>query len=1170
MTPSVAMRRSNTGNDAVQQGVVSLSEKAASSLCDGDPEPRVRGALLPGYTSAVLIHRSNKSERLVDILVDVLQRASPDPMASEWIAVQSRGMERWLSLELSRRLGVWANPCFPFPRALIGQLLDVAEPSAEQAQAAQRAGQAFSEQTLVWSMAALLDRHAEHPELALLGQYLETASGTAREARLFQLAERLARRVDDYTLYRGELVQGWQAGQGEGWQPFLWRTLVARHGGEHVAARAERYFEAARRGRLRLDALPARLCLFGVGSLPPLYLRALQALPDAVEVHLFVVNPCREYWSLIRTERSIERRAAALGSGALDDQHFEVGNPLLASFGRLGREFAELLEQCGARDGAELYDAPDDATLLGALQADILALRDPHRGSSDATRRLLAADDGSLCIHSCHSPTRELQVLHDQLLELLSRDESLEPRDIVVMAPDIETYAPVIEAVFGAREGQAAIPYQVADRGVAVTHEVVDACIALLEVLPSRLGSGQVLDLLGHEPIRRRFGIDAEDLETCRGWVADSGIRWGMDAAHREREGQPAFDGNTWRFGLERLLLGRAFGSEAGLYFGRLACDGMEGKESSLLGALASFAEALFEASKQCAAPRSVADWQRDLGPLLERMLLPAPELLYQLQALREALALLAERAAQAGFVAAIDLTTLVGRLEQALGDVLSSRLGARGFLAGGVTFCQLTPMRSIPFRVVCLVGLDDEAFPRNERALSFDLMAQSRQLGDRSRRDDDRYLFLEALLSARERLLLSYVGQGVQDNEVRPPSVVVSELLDAVRRGFVLPGSGPDNSMDRPLADYEARLVVRHPLQPFSPRYFRTHAPGDPDARLFSYAAHYCEGARALTAPVAGVQREARQAAEGGFEPGTELTIEQLERYLGHPARCYVQLQLGVYLGDDAVRLEEREPIELDALERWALGTDLLGQDLSDSAMAAVVARERARGQLPLGTPGLLALQGQLPMARGLLAAGRELRAGSEPESRQVLLEVAGVRLSGALAGLSAGGRVHVQYSKLGSTNQLALWLRHLVLNCALAELPTHDPRRTSHLVARAEKGEAPVTFSLSGVEDARAELARLVELMVYARQGALPLFKGASPAYAAARVVEGESAAAALEEARTAYAEAGFIPDAEDPYVRQLYSSFEAVLSAPEPAAFEAVAMAVWGPLLTHRVPS
>jgi len=406
-------------------------------------------------------------------------------------------------------------------------------------------------------------------------------------------------------------------------------------------------------------------------------------------------------------------------------------------------------------------------------------------------------------------------------------------------------------------------------------------------------------------------------------------------------------------------------------------------------------------------------------------------------------------------------------------------------------------------------------------------------------------------------------VGQGVQDNQVRPPSVAVAELLDAVRRGFALPGRDGEEPA---LADYEKRLVVRHPLQPFSPRYFRPHAAGDRDARLFSHAAHYCEGARAMVQPGPAVLRGALDASAAGFEAGAELSIDHFERYLANPARAYLQLQLGVFLGDQAVQLEEREPIELDALESWGLGNELLGQDLATGAGAQLLARERARGRIPLGTPGLLALQGQLPMARAIVARGVELRAGSEPATRHVALDLGAVRLVGMLDGLSAAGRVQVQYSKVGGSNELKLWLRHLMLNAELAELPVGDPRRTSHMVARKkDKHPEPITVSYSAVPNARAELVKLVELVVHARAGALPLFKGASRAYADAR--RGKTPESALDKARQKFELDEMFTDLSDAHVRQLYPSFDAVLAVREPVSFEDASLALYEPLLSHR---
>ncbi|MGH7291879.1 MAG: exodeoxyribonuclease V subunit gamma, partial [Myxococcota bacterium] len=377
--------------------------------------------------------------------------------------------------------------------------------------------------------------------------------------------------------------------------------------------------------------------------------------------------------------------------------------------------------------------------------------------------------------------------------------------------------------------GRPRIPNRFADRPVRADNEVAEAFTALLGLLRGRLTAAEVLDVLRRDPVRARFGIAGDDLELVRRWITETGVCWGIDADHRAAHDQPAADQNTWRFGLDRLLLGYAMPGDGLVQFGdALPYDDLEGGEAVLLGRLADFCDALFTAQATLAAPRSPAGWRDELGRLLERLVARSPATAHQHELIRAGLATLAARAEAAGFAELLRLETVQAQLD----DELQRGATAHGFLSGGVTICELLPMRSIPFKLVCLLGMNDDAFPRQGRPLGFDRIAAQPRPGDRSVRDDDRYLFLEALLAARQQLVISYVGQRITDNQPLPPSVVVQELLDTIERTFVAPDG----------QTVAARIVVTHPLQPFSPRYFR----GAED-RLFSYSNAYRAGAAAL-----------------------------------------------------------------------------------------------------------------------------------------------------------------------------------------------------------------------------------------------------------------------------------------------------------------------------------
>ncbi|MEW6271046.1 MAG: exodeoxyribonuclease V subunit gamma [Thermodesulfobacteriota bacterium] len=1106
------------------------------------------------------VHRSNRTEKLVEVLSEVVARPLASPFAKECIVVQGRGMERWLAMQLAGRLGVWANPDFPFPRSLIERAFAAATGSDE------GAGAVYQPETMQWAIADLLPAHLERPAFAAIRSYLEDDADGSRRV---QLAARIAATFDQYVVYRPSMVLGWEAGQDAGWQAVLWRALVERLGPTHLAAR-ERDFAHALERTGELPGFPARVSLFGLSTLPPLYVRVLFALSRLVEVHLFVLSPSREYWAEIRSQREILHELARAGDASEQELHLREGNPLLASLGRLGRDFQAVLEAGGdyVEPDVDLYEDPGHGSMLATLQSDVLNLVERRGARGDATDGSapalpLADDDGSIAVHACHGPMREVEVLHDQLVALFHEIPDLEPREVVVMTPAIDTYAPLIEAVFGeSEEARPRIPYHIADRGVRATDEVVDAFSRLLAIVDSRMTATDVLDLLRVAAVRRRFDVASEEVDLLRTWVTRSGIRWGIDAAHRAELGQPATTQNTWRFGLDRLFLGYAMpGAERRLFAGTLPFDDVEGTSAAALGKLAELCDVLFGFHVELHAPRPLARWAEDLGRLLARAIASDDHNADQHTEVREALAGLAERAAAAGFDEPLPLRTVRAEVVAALDRAVT----ARGFLSTGVTFCELVPMRAIPFRVVCLLGMNGDAFPRVRRPLGFDLMAQRPRRGDRSSREDDRYLFLEALLSARDRLLVTYVGQSIRDNAELPPSVVVSELLDALGESFVVPAAetaedraGADLPSERAQQALRERVVVRHPLQPFSPRYFRG------DRRLPSYARAYHCGAESLAGTRAAVPPFVSAPLAVPAAAGDELDVEELVRFFQHPVRAFVQRRLLVILGRDAEPVENREPLVLDSLERWAVGDALLsralrGEDVRD-AMHAVL----ASGALPPGAPGACTYGELLPEVEAIAAKALELGAGGALAPRPVDVRCAGFRITGAIDDLFPRGQVAVQFAKIGGKREIGLWIKHLVLAC------TGEPCE-SWMVARASDGGGRAVARFVPPRAAEAHLEALLGLYRIGQAAPLPFFPRTSRAYVETlRAQAGPDAAArALAAARAAYE--GRFPEKDDPYTRLVFDT-ASPLEAGTPgdgsaASFAQIAGEVFAPLLEHR---
>ncbi|HHE32714.1 MAG TPA: exodeoxyribonuclease V subunit gamma [Chlorobaculum parvum] len=944
------------------------------------------------------IYTGNRLETLVSAFGDM---AAASPLAStferEWIVVQSRGMQRWLSMRLAAQFGVWAGAEYPFPNALVQRLFEWLNLSEK------TDSESFSKETICWSLMRLLPGLIERDSFAPLRAYLD---GDRDGLKLFQLCGRIGDTFDQYTLFRPDLLAAWEAGGddvAQDWQPELWLALVAESTGKHRGQLKAEFIRKLKNATLP-DDFPKRISLFGVSYMPPFHVEMLQVLAARIPVNLFLLSPTQEFWTDIVSRKRLFRMSESERALSME------GNPLLASLGKSGREFAELLLDVGnVEDEYDLYNDPGSATLLRALQSDMLNLRGD---GTDERHPAPVTDDHSVQVHSCHNALREVEVLHDNLLDLLDRVPGLEPRDIVVMTPDIETYAPYIATVFGASgDGEPRLPHSIADRRMLDEGGVAPAMLKLLELYGSRHTAPALFDLVSSPPVSRRFRLGEEELDTVRRWIEETRIRWGMDERSRSKLGLPPFRENSWRAGLERLLLGYAMPDEGRLFDGVLPFEvgGVAG-DAETLGKLADFIDAVDQLSKRFSRLRPLGEWQDHFLWMLNSFIEADADSERELAHVKveiDRLTALAEHSGFAGEISAqVMIAWLRGRLEQ-------FEMGL-GFMTGGITFCAMLPMRSIPFRVVAMIGMNDGAFPRQQRPPGFDLLAREPCKGDRSVRGDDRYLFLESILSARDVLYLSYVGQSVRDNTHLPPSVLVSELLDAVERGFEFPDGD----------DAASRLVMQHRLQGFSSAYFT------PDSKLFSYSA---DNFRALAGRNSLVARPFIEEPLDGFtDEERTVTLDDLARFFANPAAYFLERRLGLKPAAAAEPLEEREPFDAVGLERYAMRQELLEAVLEGRDGRAMLPLFRSRGLLPPATHGELMFRNLLAEVEQFAAKVMDLKGSSTFGQLEIDLDIGGFRLTGTLDHLLPTGQLLYRCARMRAQDRLRAWLLHLAYHAA------------------------------------------------------------------------------------------------------------------------------------------
>jgi exodeoxyribonuclease V gamma subunit len=1102
------------------------------------------------------IHRAERADVLADVLARLLADVGPDPFAAEVVAVPTRGIERWLTQRLSVRLGtrpdkgdgVCANVEFPFPGVLVAETLALAsgiEPASDPWQPAR----------LVWPLIGVVEQALEEDWLAPLARHLRDG----HEHRYARLAH-MARLFDEYAVRRPELIQAWARGESggvdehaaAGWQPELWRRLREAVGAPSLAERLEPAC-ARLEAEPEVVPLPPRLALFGITRLPASHLRVLQALAARRDVHLMLLHPSPAMWQ----------------AGAAE-------NRLLASWGRDVHGLQTLLAGTGIDHHHPLPGPERRDTLLTALQADIRADRPapgpPLRDGDPDTRGELAPEDTSIRIHACHGHARQVEVLREAILHRLADDPTLEPRDVIVMCPDIEAFAPLIEAAFGAGvpsgdergADQAeravggeppALRVRLADRSLRRTTPILAVTARLLELAASRVTASEVLDLADSAPVRARFEFDDDELSQIRDWVANAHIHWGLDAPARAAYKLTEVDAGTWAAGLRRLLLGVAMDPDAtALFGGVLPATAIQSSEIELAGRFSELVDRLDAALRALAGPHTVAGWAAALTAAADTLTATPEQESWQRRQLDAILAEIVDESDDA-----VELT--LPELRALLGHRLEGRPTRANFRSGHLTFCTLVPMRSVPHRVVCLLGLDDGAFPRQTPRDGDNLLLADPQPGDRDPRTEDRQLLLDALLAAREALIITYSGNDERTNAPLPPAVPVGELLDAIdATARVAPAGATRRARDE--------VVIHHPLQSFDPRNFVQTA-GDPARAAtgpWSFDPAALAGARAFLAP----RHEPPPFLPEPLPPaaGDELvTLDELVAFVQRPVRAFLRQRLGVSAHRDEDEIEDALPIELDGLARWGVGRRLLeavraGIDPQDAYRAEI-----ARGTLPPGALGRPVIESILPTAKLLADTARAYASGQDPRSEQTnLIFPGGGRLTGTVGGIHGHVVLEVSYSQLGPRQRLAAWIRLLALSAAHPEIPFE-----AVTIGRGGgKGEIRVARipQLDGNPGVRAAaaLAQLESLTALRAEGLcspLPIPCATANAYVEALQSGDDPIKAAMRKWRSGWTDYGYREREEDEPEHRLALGTELDLDR-----LGALATAIWRPLLAREV--
>ncbi len=1059
------------------------------------------------------IYSAGSLSPLANHLTERLRTPLLDPMMPELVAVPSVGLQRWLKLHMAATLGaspgagdgIAANIDMPFPGILRSQLFSADRGDEEDP----------------WRLSRLT--FAVHR--VLLGELDNSALGAVTRlpagATWYGRSRRIADLFDRYGTRRPDMIRQWAKGEdcdpagGELrreflWQPALFRMVRSSIGSPSPSERLPELLAQVQADSLDLD-LPPRFSIFGVSTLPggQAFADILKAFGEHRDVDLYMVDPAPATTKRVRRDLQDKRSLSRQD----DDSSMKVKQPLLRSWGRAARESQILLPRLGLPKPEQIPgpEPADAASLLSALQKHMVA----DLGSAgDFTPE---PQDTSIQIHACTGNARQVEVLRDALLAQLRDDPTLNESDILVVCPDLTTFAPLIPGALGpsadravaGRSGLPRLRYTISDRDLPTDDVLNQALLALVDMVGGRYQASRMLDFLSLPPVADAFMFDADDLDQIEDWLAATQVRWGLNEANRERNDLPGLETNTWRHGLHQLLVGMAVNDDdLTMGPGQVPATGVEGGGVATLSRLLSFLARMEEFDRTWTEPTTIGGWNERLsGAVVNLFQVPFHDA-WQIERARTAIAATVVDAAVAG---AQDSAFSLTELSQLLVERLGTRSARPRFFDGAITFTSLRPLRWVPHRVIAILGLDESALIR-PRVSGDDILGASPDLGDPDQRADQRQALLETVLSAQDTLLITRSGRDVKSNKLAPPSIAVAELLSELKS--ILAPEVQDRVLDG--------LQHARPRHTFDPKNFLLPDP-------FSFDDHALGSAKAKVAGRRNGWASAAREPLPALDPDRITEVRDLHDLLQNGAKLFLSRRLGATFRQSNEGLDDNIPAVADYLLEWSVLNDLIATGRQERTLDPHLAILRRRGAFPPGPAGEAKLHKQRGIAEEVIQAATSLGALKADDTVDIVIDVPGLRLRGQVGGLDRAtgvGPSILSASRNDDRMRTRLWLDLCLLT---AQHPETD--WTAIAIAKPDTAAAsvrPETLRVRGSspEERKASaikvLVALQGLLVTGLTEPLPIF---------AKVIVKDS-----EEGRISGWSGNHAPDS-NPYVRTAF---------------------------------
>jgi len=970
------------------------------------------------------INGSNSLEQLAVQLSAELYKQQNHVFQPQYIVTQTQGMNNWLKIKIAGNLGIVANSKFLKPNDLVNEIYYKLGSINKQA---------LSPAILQWVLFTLLGGKEFHDEFRKISNYY-----TNDDVKRMALAEKVADLFDQYQIYRPEMIRDWNENSegfdgNNGWQKFLWVKAKEILGdsmpdksviGKHII---EALKQPEQQKKLR-SQIP-NIHVFGLSILTTYHVHILYELAKVINVTFYLLNPAPTiYWFEDKSEKQLAlwRQKSKMKLSLADLQ--SAGNPLLTGWGRVLQDtFSMFFESDAFLNQYNDVESPEPATdsLLGKIQNDIFHNSD-FEGRNELTENDIS--DGSITLNACYTTAREVEVLYNYLVRLVDQEAvALSARDIVVMVSDIDAYAPYIKAVFNSARYK--FPFTIADESFTISDNLFSALQSVLALGEDNFKAEEVLQLLDSKYIRTRFSIS--DPHLIRKAVDKANIRFGIEG---RMEDETIYV--SWKNGIRRIMYGICMsgGDEYNVDgYTTYPLDIAEGEDSFELIRFCHFAEVLISTIEDRKQVRTISEWGEYIEQVVDKLIYQEEDntdedyqlLLRNLEKLYVLIEVVPDKISFDVF-------------KHSFVNSLSGESRSNAFASGGITFCSLIPMRSIPFKVVALLGLNFDKFPRKETRVSFNLMEQEKRKGDRNVKENDKHLFLETILSAQQYLYLSYIGRSSKDNTLLPPSVLVDELIDYIQSGV----------RDDKIKVRET-MVTTHPLHGFSHKY-HMH-----DARFYNYL-----GNAETPPPHPGVGNTTTT------EPLTfdEVSIDSFISFFKNPFKAYYNNVLRIRYEQDNVLLPENEVFELDGLQFWQMKQDLLFSDFDQ--LTTYRNKGVATGSLPLKNMADWVLTSTETTVSPLKELVSEYIGDEAEESVHIELQVNETLLKGKLNRIYDGKLVFISFSKNESRYLLEAYIRYLIAIAAGSPLDLYYISSAKNSVYKIEESSRSKKSALRALQ--------------------------------------------------------------------------------------------------------